>query len=106
MFLLPSRVCLGIAAIAFHQLRVPGGVKAGSVGSVYGIIGLFGAFGLAGVYGGLRLVADGFAGYKTAAAQVVPDAVTVMDPFHVVALAGAKLDLILRASDDPGTIRR
>jgi transposase len=25
---------------------------------------------------------------------VVPDAVTVIDPFHVVALAGAKLDLI------------
>jgi transposase len=37
---------------------------------------------------------DGFAGYKTAATTVVPDAVTVMDPFHVVALAGAKLDLI------------
>jgi transposase len=37
---------------------------------------------------------DRFAGYKTAAAAVVPDAVTVMDPFHVVALAGAKLDLI------------
>ena len=36
---------------------------------------------------------DGFAGYKTAAAEVIPDAVTVMDPFHVVALAGAKLDL-------------
>jgi transposase len=37
---------------------------------------------------------DGFAGHKTAAAAVVPDAVTVMDPFHVVALAGAKVDLI------------
>ena len=37
---------------------------------------------------------DGFAGYKTAATEMVPDAVTVMDPFHVVALAGAKLDLI------------
>ena len=37
---------------------------------------------------------DGFAGYKTAATAVVPDAVTVMDPFHVVALAGVKLDLI------------
>ena len=36
---------------------------------------------------------DGFAGYKTAATEVLPDAVTVMDPFHVVALAGAKLDL-------------
>ena len=44
---------------------------------------------------GIEVVAmDGFAGYKTAAADVVPDAVTVMDPFHVVALAGAKLDLI------------
>ena len=37
---------------------------------------------------------DGFAGYKTAATAVIPDAVTVMDPFHVVALAGTKLDLI------------
>jgi transposase len=37
---------------------------------------------------------DGFAGYKTAATQAIPDAVTVMDPFHVVALAGVKLDLI------------
>jgi transposase len=26
---------------------------------------------------------DGFGGYKTAAAAVVPDAVTVMDPFYV-----------------------
>jgi transposase len=44
---------------------------------------------------GIEVVAmDGFAGYKTAATDVVPDAVTVMDPFHVVALAGAKLDLI------------
>ena len=36
---------------------------------------------------------DGFGGYKNAATSAVPDAVTVMDPFHVVALAGAKLDL-------------
>jgi transposase len=36
---------------------------------------------------------DGFAGYKTAATEVLPDAVTVMDPFHVVALAGTKLDV-------------
>jgi transposase len=35
---------------------------------------------------------DGFAGYKTAATEVIPDAVAVMDPFHVVALAGTKLD--------------
>jgi transposase len=36
---------------------------------------------------------DGFGGYKNAAAHAVSDAVTVMDPFHVVALAGTKLDL-------------
>ncbi|MBP2371382.1 ISL3 family transposase [Pseudonocardia parietis] len=43
---------------------------------------------------GVRVVAmDGFGGYKNAAADAVPDAVTVMDPFHVVALAGHKLDL-------------
>jgi transposase len=36
---------------------------------------------------------DGFAGYKNAAVEQVPQAVTVMDPFHTVALAGAKLDL-------------
>jgi transposase len=43
---------------------------------------------------GVEVVAmDGFAGYKTAATDAVPDAVTVMDPFHVVALAGAKLDI-------------
>jgi transposase len=35
---------------------------------------------------------DGFTGYNNAATSEVPDAVTVMDPFHVVALAGAKLD--------------
>jgi transposase len=35
---------------------------------------------------------DGFGGYKTAAADQLPDAAAVMDPFHVVALAGAKLD--------------
>jgi transposase len=36
---------------------------------------------------------DGFGGYKNAATTALPDAVTVMDPFHVVALAGHKLDL-------------
>jgi transposase len=36
---------------------------------------------------------DGFGGYKNAATSALPDAVTVMDPFHVVALAGTKLDL-------------
>jgi transposase len=42
----------------------------------------------------VRIVAmDGFGGYKTAATEALPEAVTVMDPFHVVALAGQKLDL-------------
>ena len=36
---------------------------------------------------------DGFGGYKTAAADQLPEATAVMDPFHVVALAGAKLDV-------------
>src|SRR5258705_2019699 len=36
---------------------------------------------------------DGFGGYKTAATEVLPEATPVMDPFHVLALAGAKLDL-------------
>ena len=44
--------------------------------------------------GRIEMVAmDGFGGYKTAATSRIPDAVTVMDPFHVVALAGTKLDL-------------
>lgn len=42
---------------------------------------------------GVEIVAmDGFTGYKTAAAETLPDAITVMDPFHVVALAGTALD--------------
>ncbi|PVY95462.1 transposase [Actinomycetospora cinnamomea] len=36
---------------------------------------------------------DGFGGYKAAAIEALPDAVTVTDPFHVVALCGQKLDL-------------
>src|SRR6516165_8624303 len=35
---------------------------------------------------------DGFTGYKTATTEEVPDAVAVMDPFHVVRLAGNALD--------------
>jgi transposase len=35
---------------------------------------------------------DGFGGYKTAAKDQLAEATTVMDPFHVVALAGAKLE--------------
>jgi transposase len=42
----------------------------------------------------VKIVAmDGFGGYKNAVSSALPDAVTVMDPFHVVALAGTKLDL-------------
>jgi transposase len=39
---------------------------------------------------------DGFTGFKTAAAEELPDAVTVMDPFHVVRLAGDALDTCRR----------
>lgn len=35
---------------------------------------------------------DGFSGFKTAAAEELPDAIPVMDPFHVVRLAGDALD--------------
>lgn len=35
---------------------------------------------------------DGFTGFKTAAAEELPDAVAVMDPFHVVRLGGEALD--------------
>jgi transposase len=42
---------------------------------------------------GVEVVAmDGFTGFKTAAAEEVPDAVAVIDPFHVVRLAGDALD--------------
>jgi transposase len=42
---------------------------------------------------GIEVVAmDGFTGFKTAASEELPDAVAVMDPFHVVALAGEALD--------------
>lgn len=42
---------------------------------------------------GLEVVAmDGFTGFKTAAAEELPEAVAVMDPFHVVRLAGDALD--------------
>lgn len=35
---------------------------------------------------------DGFTGFKTAANEELPEAVTVMDPFHVVRLGGDALD--------------
>ena len=42
---------------------------------------------------GIQVVAmDGFTGFKTAAEQALPDAAEVMDPFHVVQLAGDALD--------------
>ncbi|GFZ82891.1 hypothetical protein GCM10011359_09530 [Nesterenkonia alkaliphila] len=42
---------------------------------------------------GIEVVAmDGFTGFKTATAEELPDAVPVMDPFHVVRLAGDALD--------------
>lgn len=42
---------------------------------------------------GIEVVAmDGFTGFKTAAAEELPDAVPVMDPFHVIRLAGDGLD--------------
>lgn len=42
---------------------------------------------------GLDVVAmDGFTGFKTAATEELPEAVTVMDPFHVVRLAADALD--------------
>ena len=39
---------------------------------------------------------DGFTGFKTATSQELPDAVAVMDPFHVVRLAGDALDACRR----------
>ncbi|MCY0906746.1 ISL3 family transposase, partial [Arthrobacter sp. H14-L1] len=42
---------------------------------------------------GIEVVAmDGFSGFKSAVAQELPDAVPVMDPFHVIRLAGEALD--------------
>lgn len=42
---------------------------------------------------GVEVVAmDGFTGFKTAAAEELPAAAAVMDPFHVVRLAGDALD--------------
>ncbi len=42
---------------------------------------------------GVEVVAmDGFTGFKTAAAEELPDAAAVMDPFHVVRLAGEAVD--------------
>ena len=46
---------------------------------------------------GVQVVAmDGFTGFKTAAAEELPDAVAVMDPFHVIRLAGEAVDVCRR----------
>ena len=42
---------------------------------------------------GIEVVSmDGFTGFKTATTEKLPDAVTVLDPFHAVRLAGDALD--------------
>lgn len=42
---------------------------------------------------GIDVVAmDGFTGFKTATTEELPDAIAVMDPFHVVRLAGEAMD--------------
>ena len=42
---------------------------------------------------GVEVVAmDGFTGFKTAATEEIPEATTVMDPFHVVRVGGDALD--------------
>ncbi|MYM20467.1 ISL3 family transposase [Brevibacterium sp. 5221] len=46
---------------------------------------------------GIEVVAmDGFTGFKTATAEELPTAIAVMDPFHVVRLAGEALDVCRR----------
>ena len=42
------------------------------------------------------VVMDGFTGFKSAATEEVPGAICVMDPFHVVRLAGEGLDVCRR----------
>ena len=50
---------------------------------------------------GVEVVAmDGFSGFKTATAEELPDAVTVMDPFHVVRLAGDALESCRRRTQN------
>jgi transposase len=46
---------------------------------------------------GVEVVAmDGFTGFKTATSEELPEAVAVMDPFHVVRLGGDALDVCRR----------
>ena len=46
---------------------------------------------------------DGFTGFKTATTEELPDAVAVMDPFHVVRLAGDAWTAAAAASNRPPT---
>jgi len=53
---------------------------------------------------GVEVVAmDGFTGFKTATTEELPDATTVMDPFHVVWLAGDALDQCRRRIQQEGS---
>ena len=57
--------------------------------------------------GRVKVVAmDGFTGFKSAAGEELPQARTVMDPFHVVALAARKLDQCRRRIQRAITGRR
>ena len=49
---------------------------------------------------------DGFTGFKSAAGEELPQARAVMDPFHVVSLAGDKLDQCRRRIQRAITGRR
>jgi len=49
---------------------------------------------------------DGFTGFKTAAAEQLPQATEVMDPFHVVQLAGQALDRCRQRVQQETTGRR
>src|SRR5690625_5554816 len=56
---------------------------------------------------GIDVVAmDGFSGFKTASVEELPDAVEVMDPFHVVKLAGDALDDVRRRIQQESTGHR
>lgn len=47
---------------------------------------------------------DGFTGFKIATAEELPDAVAVIDPFHVVRPAGDALDGVGAGSSRPSTV--
>lgn len=71
-FLLPSLVCFGIVAVALNQLRLPAGVRPGSLNGLYAVSALFGVFGLVMAYGGLRLVGTKFLVYPDRLVHVRP----------------------------------